>query len=50
MNIDGPDSVVIGSRDVMRHHFHRQKIYLLRIFPLIQPLFPLRKDYFNQKT
>src|SRR6218665_2237953 len=24
--------------------------YLLRIFPLIQPLFPLRKDYFNQNN
>ena len=31
-----------------QHHFHPEKIYLLRMFALIQPLFPLRKDYFHQ--
>ena len=31
-----------------QQHFRKQKIYLARIFPLIQPLLPLRKDYFHQ--
>src|SRR6218665_1563248 len=43
-------SLVLVTNDVRQHHFHKQKIYLLRIFPLIQPLFPLRKDYFHQNN
>src|SRR6218665_3209550 len=38
------------TNDVRRHHFNNQKIYLLRIFPLIQPLFPLGNDYFHQNN
>src|SRR6218665_3220892 len=43
-------SLVLVTNDVRQHHFHKQKIYLQRIFPLIQPLFPLRKDYFHENN
>src|SRR6218665_95238 len=43
-------SLVLVTNDVRQHHFHKQKIYLLRFFPLIQPLFPLRKDYFYENN
>jgi len=42
--------LVLVTNDVRQHHFHKQKIYLLRFFPLIRPLFPLRKDYFHQSN
>ena len=42
--------LVFVTNDVRQHHFYKQKIYLLRISPLIQPLFPLRIDYFNQNN
>jgi len=42
--------LVLVTNDVRQHHFHKQKIYLLRIFLLIQTLFPLRKNYFHQNN
>ena len=41
--------LVLMTNDVRQHHFHKQRIYLLRFFPLIQPLFPLN-DYFRQNN
>src|SRR6218665_3456334 len=43
-------SLVLVTNDVRQHHFHKQKIYLLRIFPLIKPLFPLRSYCFHQNN
>src|SRR6218665_4153162 len=43
-------SLVLVTNELRQHHFHKQKIYLLRIFPLIQPVFLLRNDYFEQNN
>ena len=42
--------LVLVTNDIRHHHFHKEKIYLLRFFLLIRPLFPLRKDYFHQNN
>src|SRR6218665_1923476 len=42
--------LVLVTNDVRRHHFHKQKTELLKIFSLIQPLFPLGNNYFHQNN
>src|SRR6218665_3472771 len=53
--IDGPNSVVnlwlvLVTNDVRQHHFHKQKIYLLRMFSIDPASISVKKGLFHKNN